>query len=351
MTQTQATDNTWDKIRKNYRDNFARYLMGVALYLQSEIMDQLIRQRGHHGLRLTFEPYIAMSNAGGIRLSDIADHLGISRQAANQTANQIEAAGYITRRSDPRDGRAKLLATTERGEQLRADGAEVAAQLQTGMEQIAGRDALDHAMKSLELLCRHLDLFLPAPVDTRVARDGALAALLPRLRDYINDRLMQLTIARGHPDLKHSFGQVLTAIGPRGGRIQQMADIHGVSKQAISAVATELEELGYICRVADPDDARQVLLQFTDRGRRLIADSVASVEELQREFEDIIGRRAMQRLSSVMRDLYHALHLEEEIFGNAKAVDIRDLATQLTRQLGEEGASALGQLLLSPAET
>ena len=351
MTQLQSVSDPWDKIRKSYRDHFARYLMGVALYLQSEIMNTLTRERGHRDLRLTYEPYIAMGDAGGIRLSDLADRLGISRQAANQTANQIEAAGYITRCPDPSDGRAKLLATTARGERLRADGAEVAARLQADMDQIAGRDAIDDAIKSLEQLCKRLGLFLPGPVDPGSARTGVLAALLPRLRDYINDRLMQLTIAKGHPDLKHSFGQVLTAIGPRGGRIQQMADIQGVSKQAISAVASELEGLGYICRVVDVDDARQLLLQFTDQGRRLIADSVTSVDELQQEFADIIGSRAMKRLGDVMRTLYRALHLEDEVFGNTTAVDIRDLATQLTTQLGEEGARALGQILVSPAET
>ena len=36
-----------------------------------------------------------------------------------------------------------------------------------------------------------------------------------------------------------------------------MAAIQDVSKQAISAIATELEVLGYLRREADPEDARQ----------------------------------------------------------------------------------------------
>jgi DNA-binding MarR family transcriptional regulator len=339
MTHLNAIPDESDGIQERYRDNFARHLMGVALYLQSEIMHTLIRQRGHRDLRINFESYITMIGNGGARLSDIAEQLCISRQAANQTANQIEAAGYIVRLADPRDGRAKLLALTERGDQLRAEGTAVAASLQDEMERFAGRDAIRDAMKSLGRLSASLKL-LPM-----------LAALLPRLRDYINDRLMQLTIVKGHPDLKHSFGQVLTAIGPRGGRIQQMAAAQEVSKQAISAVANELEDLGYIHRVADSSDARQVVLLFTGRGRGLIADSVTSVDELQKEFADLIGPRAMGRLAEVMRELYGALHLEEEIFGNSTPVDIRVLASQLTRQLGEEGARALGQMLLSPIET
>ena len=75
-------------------------------------------------------------------------------------------------------------------------------------------------------------------------REAALAGLLPRFSDFLKHRLMALTAAKGHPDLKLSFAQVLSAIGPQGGRIQQMAELQGVTKQAISAIAVELEDLG-----------------------------------------------------------------------------------------------------------
>jgi len=348
--QRNAVTQGPDEIQERYRDNFARHLMGVGLYLQSEIMQTLTRQCGHRDLRINYEPYIAIIGSRGARLSDIAKLLGISRQAANQTANQIEAAGYIERRADPRDGRAKLLVATQRGIQLRKDGAVVAARLQAEMEQIVGEAAIGYAMDTLVRLNDSLGLLLYGPGETGFTQDRLLAALLPRLRDFINDRLMQLTLGKGHPDLKHSFGQVLTAIGPRGGRIQQMARTHGVSKQAISAVATELEDLGYIHRLADANDARLLVLVFTDRGRQLIADSVASVDALQEEFAGIVGGSALAELGNTLRDLYRALHLEEDIFGNSAPVDIRTLASQLTQQLGEEGARALGQLLLSPGE-
>ena len=104
------TDNPED-VQERYRDNFARHLLGITLYVQSEIMHNLTEEHGHTGLRLQFEPYISIIGAHGARLSDIADLLGISRQAANQTANQIEAAGYVRREAEPRDGRAKLLVT------------------------------------------------------------------------------------------------------------------------------------------------------------------------------------------------------------------------------------------------
>lgn len=349
MMQVHALSEP-DAIQARYRDNFARHLLGVTLYLQSSIMSALTREQDHKDLRLNFEPYINFIGDRGARLSDIADALAVSRQAANQTANQIEAAGYITREADPSDGRAKLLVTTVRGQALRRDGAREAARLQRQLEAVVGEQGMADALDTLRRLNAALGLLLPAPEDLGQGREAWLAGLLPRLRDHVNHRLMHLTASRGHPDLKQSFGQVLTAIGPRGGRIQQMAQAHRVSKQAISAVAKELEELGYIHRQPDASDARQVVLHFTDRGRELIADSVTSVDALYQEFAGIVGEESLAGFCSVLRDFYRALHLEEDIFGNSAAVDIRVLAKQLKQQLGEEGGRALAQLLLSGSQ-
>ena len=123
MMQLHALNGEPDDVQARYRDNFARHLLGVTLYLQSSIMNALTREQGHKDLRINFEPYINIIGDQGARLSDIADALAVSRQAANQTANQIEAAGYITREADPSDGRAKLLVAMARGRALRRDGA------------------------------------------------------------------------------------------------------------------------------------------------------------------------------------------------------------------------------------
>ena len=350
MSQMLASDSEQDEVHERYRDNFERHLLGVTLYLQSSIMDALTQKHGHADLRINFEPFINIIGEQGARLSDIAGLLGVSRQAANQTANQIEAAGYICREADPSDGRAKLLVLTERGRTLRHDGAREALNFQHQLQDIVGEKTLQESQKTLQKLNDGLGLLLPSASEGLSEHEAWLAGLLPRLRDYVTNRLMYLTADRGHPDLKQSFGQVLTAIGPRGGRIQQMADTHGVSKQAISAVATELEKLGYIHRVPDPVDARQVLLHFTGSGRTLIADSVAGLDELYGEFVALVGLEPFEQLCRMLREVYRAFHLEEDVFGNGTTLDIRVLAKQLKQQLGEQGAHALGELLLLPRE-
>lgn len=348
MSAISHHDSTNASIWNRYRDNFSRHLLGAARYLQTSMMKTLQEQCGHTNLRLGFAPYITLIGEGDTRLTDLAEILGISRQACNQAVKQVEAAGYITRVTDPLDGRAKRLTLSPQGIKLRRDGVLIVTELDQQFARIVGDAAIKDTSRSLGKLYHSLALGL-RPEGDRQYMDIVMGGLLPRLADYILQRLMVLTKDKGHTGLKLSFAQVLTLIGPAGGRIQQIATSHDVSKQAISVIANDLEGLGYLQRQVDPADARQIVLQFTRKGEALIADSVSSVEQLEAEFTAIIGKAAMQRLKSTLRDLYHGLGLEQDVFGNSGKVDIRLLAQQLQQQLGPQGSQALARLLLDPA--
>lgn len=335
--------------RNRYRHNFSRHLLGVARYLQSTMMSALQQQYGHDNLRLGFSPYITLLGEGDKRLTDLAEILGISRQACNQAAKQVEAAGYIERTADPEDGRAKQLTLSPRGIKLRRDGLRIVAELDQQFAEIIDSSRIIDASKSLQKLSHRLSLSFTAQSNNTNA-STVMGGFLPRLSDYTLQRLMELTREKGHPGLKLCFGQVLGLIGPSGGRIQKIAAIHDVSKQAISAIGTELEKLGYLQRKADPEDARQVVLIFTAHGERLIADSVISGNELETEFAEIIGHAALKRLDATLHDLYFGLELEQGIFDTGSAADISLLAHQLQQRLGEQGSKALASLLLSHTE-
>jgi DNA-binding MarR family transcriptional regulator len=333
-----------------YRENFSRHLLGVTRYLQTQIMNTLQEDCGHRALRLGFAPYITLIGEHRKRISDLADILGVSRQACNQAANQIEAAGYVAREADPDDRRAKQLVLTRQGRKLRQDGMRIAAGLDEEFTRIAGQQAIVDTSKTLAKIHGSLPPGLMINNGARFA-EPSLGGLLPRMSDYTLLRLMELTRQRGHPGLKLSFGQVLTLIGPGGGRIQEIATIQHVSKQAISATATELEQLGYLYRETDPCDGRQVVLHFTSRGRDLITDSVASVRDLEAEFAAIAGKAPINRLKNTMRALYQDLELEQEVFGINVTADIKSLAQQIQQQLAAEDCQALAHILLAPTQS
>lgn len=331
--------DTWNR----YRANLPRHLMGIARHLQSEVMRSLTRRSGHAGLRLSFEPFITLIGEQGVRITELAGWLGTSKQACNQTINQIEQAGYVRRDADPGDGRAKVLQLTGRGRRLVSEGAAASEAVQAHYRALVGEADYAGFTGLVDRLCAGLEFVRPVH---RVARhNGAdvVGALLGRLSDYVQQRLMELTGARGHPRLKMSFAQVLGLIGPGGGRIQQIAHIQQVSKQAVGAVVGELEGLGYIERRADPADARVQRLCFSPAGLQLLSDSVASVDELEREFVAIIGDTGLARLRTLAAALYAALQLESEVF--QARPDLESLARQLRQQLGPQGARELARLL------
>lgn len=338
--QKDTADNTWNR----YEDNFSRHLLGVARYTQTQLMGTLEKEFGHQYLRLGFAPYITMLGERGMRLGDLAQTLGVSKQACNQTSNQIESAGYIAREADPLDGRAKQLVLTAQGRQLRRDGAHITTRLDDQFADIVSRSAIDNAGKTLSKI--HSGAGLGQVSISAISPAMSLAAALPVVADYVLQRLMAMTKKKGHPGLKLHFGQVLTLIGASGGKIQHMAAIQDVSKQAISATAKELEALDYIYREPDPRDARQLVLRFTERGRELIKHSVASVDELEQEFIALAGKSATKKLREVSSALYRSLHLEQELSGNSHPVDLSLLAQQLKQQLGAQASQELGKLLL-----
>ena len=52
---------------------------------------------------------------GGRHASDLAETLGVSRQAVAQVVTRLEGDGYLTRITDPGDARARLICLTPRG--------------------------------------------------------------------------------------------------------------------------------------------------------------------------------------------------------------------------------------------
>lgn len=343
-------------IWEGYRNNLPRYLIGLSRYLQSRTMHTLWDELGYTDLKINYEPFFTLVGNEGCRLTELADWLAISKQSCNRTANQIKKAGYLEDKPDPSDGRAKILVMTERGRQMVAQASEVSLKLEGSFEEELGNNDYTQLLQLIQRIYDSLDMpKLRADIAGASDNQGLLVSLLPRVSDYFMQLLMEATRARGHFGLKMSHGQVLSLIGLSGGRIQQIAKIQDVSKQAISAIAKELEHLGYIHQSPDPDDARGVVLMFTDDGLNLLADSVASVALVEDKLSEILGPRDLQLLKQISKQLYGSLHLEEEVFSPQISSlpasvdrDLSLLAGNLKRELGDEAAKTLGQLLIAP---
>src|SRR3954468_6746128 len=94
-------------------------------------------------------------HARPLPLARLAELLDVTKQAAQQTVDDMQAAGLVVRESDPADGRRKLLALTAEGRRVRATALALSAQLE-GEIGGPGTRALRAAL--LGLVERHGDL-------------------------------------------------------------------------------------------------------------------------------------------------------------------------------------------------
>ena len=71
--------------------------------------------RGFTDVRPAYGFAFTLLSGGGATVSDLAAHLGVTRQAGAQLVDEMAARGYVERRPHPVDGRAQLIVLTDHG--------------------------------------------------------------------------------------------------------------------------------------------------------------------------------------------------------------------------------------------
>jgi DNA-binding MarR family transcriptional regulator len=117
--------------------------------------------------------------------------------------------------------------------------------------------------------------------------------------------LDELALARiaereGAPRLRRSHTSLFPHIDLDGTRMSDLAERLGVTKQAVSQLVDDLEALGVVARVPDPDDARARRVIFTERGRAGFFSGLATLRELEAELSSSIGEKRMAQLRAAL---------------------------------------------------
>ncbi|MDI6101590.1 MarR family transcriptional regulator [Actinoplanes sp. NEAU-A12] len=79
-------------------------------------IDAGVRASGFTGLRPAHGYAFARLSGAGATVTELAEHLEITKQAASQMADELVQKGYVERRPHPTDARARLLVLTPQGE-------------------------------------------------------------------------------------------------------------------------------------------------------------------------------------------------------------------------------------------
>ena len=111
---------TWDPAPSAGADNTGRLLLGAARAFEINLTARL-RALGYADVRLAHSAVFAHLDGDGTRVVDLAERAGMTKQSMTELVNDLVAKGYLERRPDLADRRAKLVVATAVGRQLLRD--------------------------------------------------------------------------------------------------------------------------------------------------------------------------------------------------------------------------------------
>jgi DNA-binding MarR family transcriptional regulator len=79
---------------------------------------------------------------GGTRVTELASKLGVTKQAVGQLVDDLQAYGWVERRPDPDDGRAKRVHFTEHGKASMLDGLQHLRSVEKQLTRALGKPVL-----------------------------------------------------------------------------------------------------------------------------------------------------------------------------------------------------------------
>ncbi|HSK96533.1 MAG TPA: MarR family transcriptional regulator [Euzebyales bacterium] len=120
-------------------------------------IDAALREAGFDAIRPAHANVFAFARPEGIHVSELANASQVRKQTMAQAVEQLEALGYVERRPDPRDGRARLVFLTERGRAVRPICVAAGRRVEQRWADLIGDDAVEGMRRTMQDLLRRLE--------------------------------------------------------------------------------------------------------------------------------------------------------------------------------------------------
>jgi DNA-binding MarR family transcriptional regulator len=149
--------------------DFAILVVGAARAVADQL-NAAVAEAGISDMRVSFGFVIRALSARGRTLTELAEMLSVTKQAAIKVVDEMERRGFLTRVPDPEDRRAKRLELTDKGRRVRAAA-------------VAASHELEHELRSdlgdgdVEAMRRTLLRFLERHDGLEGAQEGRSRAL------------------------------------------------------------------------------------------------------------------------------------------------------------------------------
>jgi DNA-binding MarR family transcriptional regulator len=135
----------------------ARPLVGLLLRLANQAygseVDAALTEAGFAGIRPAHANVFPFVSPDGVSVAELARLARMRKQSMAQAVEQLERLGYVERRPDPADGRARRVFLTERGRAVGPVAVAAGRAVEAQWSQVVGEERLEQLRATLmELL-------------------------------------------------------------------------------------------------------------------------------------------------------------------------------------------------------
>ncbi|WP_211261299.1 MarR family winged helix-turn-helix transcriptional regulator [Pseudonocardia acaciae] len=132
--------------------------MSRLLYtFRAELFSHPRRASEYPDLRFAHTPVLGNVGVEGIRLTELARRAQLSLAACSELVDDLQKRGYLERRPDPSDRRAKLIFPTKRGRRLLDETGRAIAEIEQRWRQLLPPGEFDRACYAVDRLLSELD--------------------------------------------------------------------------------------------------------------------------------------------------------------------------------------------------
>lgn len=107
---------------------------------------------------------------------------------------------------------------------------------------------------------------------------------------------LQSLFVHGYSDFKMSHMPFIMNIAPEGTNNNDLAKRARVTKQAMSKVAKEMQELGYVEARTDDKDKRSTIFFLTEKGKKFVIAARLCVHDLTEEYRQLVGKAKFESM-------------------------------------------------------
>ncbi len=136
--------------------------------------------------------------------------------------------------------------------------------------------------------------------DLEITSRQPLIRLLDVAHGEFVAELQQRVATTAYADIRVTHGCVFGYIDPEGTRLTELAERAHMTKQSVGEVASDLEQRGYVERVADPADGRAKIIRLTERGRDAQRVGRDLIDEIEREWAERFGEERIAALRDAL---------------------------------------------------